>query len=41
MNHNKPIEIVDNIFFIGAFDPDIRTFDIIMKQQMALLIMLI
>ena len=31
MNHNKPIEIVDNIFFIGAFDPDIRTFDIIMK----------
>ncbi len=31
MNHNKPIEIANNIFFIGAFDPDIRTFDIIMK----------
>lgn len=31
MNHNKPIEIADNIYFIGAFDPDIRTFDIIMK----------
>ena len=31
MNHNKPIEIANNIFFIGTFDPDIRTFDIIMK----------
>ena len=31
MNHNKPVEIVKDIFFIGAFDPDIRTFDIIMK----------
>ena len=31
MNHNKPIEIANNIYFIGAFDPDIRTFDIIMK----------
>ena len=31
MNHTKPLEIVENIYFIGAFDPDIRTFDIIMK----------
>lgn len=31
MNHKKPVEIVENIYFIGAFDPDIRTFDIIMK----------
>ncbi|WP_321469440.1 FprA family A-type flavoprotein [Halarcobacter sp.] len=28
---NEPIEIAPNIYFIGAFDPDIRTFDIIMK----------
>jgi len=28
---NKPIQIAPNIYFIGAFDPDIRTFDIIMK----------
>ena len=31
MYSNKPIEIAPNIFFIGSFDPDIRTFDIIMK----------
>lgn len=28
---NKPLEISDNVYFIGVFDPDIRTFDIIMK----------
>lgn len=28
---SKPIEIAPNIYFIGVFDPDIRTFDIIMK----------
>ncbi|WP_428023311.1 FprA family A-type flavoprotein [Arcobacter sp.] len=31
MYSNKPIEIAPNIYFIGSFDPDIRTFDIIMK----------
>ena len=31
MNTKKPIEIAPDIYFIGAFDPDIRTFDIIMK----------
>lgn len=31
MDTNKPIEIAPDIYFIGAFDPDIRTFDIIMK----------
>ncbi|QKF80621.1 FprA family A-type flavoprotein [Halarcobacter ebronensis] len=31
MNNTDPIEIAPNIFFIGVFDPDIRTFDIIMK----------
>ena len=31
MENNKPIEIAPNIYFIGVFDPDIRTFDIIMK----------
>jgi flavorubredoxin len=31
MINEKPIEVAPDIFFIGAFDPDIRTFDIIMK----------
>ena len=31
MNHKKPIEITKDIYFVGAFDKDIRTFDIIMK----------
>jgi flavorubredoxin len=31
MYSNKPVEIAPNIYFIGSFDPDIRTFDIIMK----------
>lgn len=31
MDTNRPIEVAPDIFFIGAFDPDIRTFDIIMK----------
>jgi len=31
MDTNKPVEIAPDIFFIGTFDPDIRTFDIIMK----------
>lgn len=30
-NNLNPIEISPNIYFIGVFDPDIRTFDIIMK----------
>lgn len=29
--NEEPIEIAPNIFFIGVFDPNIRTFDIIMK----------
>ena len=31
MNSTDPIEIAPDIYFIGVFDPDIRTFDIIMK----------
>ncbi len=31
MDTSKPLEIAPNIYFIGSFDPDIRTFDIIMK----------
>ena len=31
MNNNNAVEISDNIFFIGVFDSEIRTFDIIMK----------
>ena len=27
----KPLEISESVYFIGVFDPDIRTFDIIMK----------
>ncbi|MDX9796532.1 MAG: FprA family A-type flavoprotein, partial [Arcobacteraceae bacterium] len=31
MMNNNVVEISDNIFFIGVFDSEIRTFDIIMK----------
>lgn len=31
MNNNKPVEISKGVYFIGVFDPEIRTFDIIMK----------
>lgn len=27
----SPVKITENVFYIGAFDPDLRTFDIIMK----------
>lgn len=29
--HQMPHKIADDIYFIGVFDPDIRTFDIVMK----------
>jgi flavorubredoxin len=31
MKSNEPVQIADDIYFIGVFDPEIRTFDIIMK----------
>lgn len=31
MSKNRPEEIVSDVFYIGAFDQNIRTFDIIMK----------
>lgn len=31
MKVRKPIQVTNDIYFIGVFDPDIRTFDIIMK----------
>lgn len=31
MKDNETIQIAPNVYFIGVFDPDIRTFDIIMK----------
>ena len=31
MKVRKPIQIANYIYFIGVFDPDIRTIDIIMK----------
>ena len=31
MSKNRPEEIVGNVYYIGAFDQNIRTFDIIMK----------
>jgi len=29
--HQMPLKIAEDIYFIGVFDPDIRTFDIVMK----------
>lgn len=29
--HHPPLKIANDIYFIGVFDPDIRTFDIVMK----------
>ena len=29
--HKMPIKIAEDIYFIGVFDPDIRTFDIVMR----------
>ena len=31
MSKNRPEEIVSDVYYIGAFDQNIRTFDIIMK----------